>query len=634
METLGTATYSPEDNKLRFYPDSRLSTDDYNRIRAAGFIWAPKQELFVAPLWTPDREDLLVEWCGEVSDEDKSLVDRAAERADRFSDYSDSRREDAAAAHAAVDSICGRIPLGQPILVGHHSEKRARRDAERIQSGMDRAVRLWDQAQYWKDRAASAVRHAKYLERPDVRARRIKKLEAEKRRQERCKAEAETGLKFWNGKLVGVKPDGTREPITIAEENRERICALLGNTSALHFYASRGIDGQNHYSGWDVLLPDGERFKNCPSMTVADLQTVALAHYAGMAARCDRWLAHYANRLDYERAMMAEAGGIATDRKGPEKGGACRCWASPGHGKGWSYIQKVNRVSVTVLDNWGNGGGNFTRTIPFDKLMATMTKGEVDAARQAGLVAEAHDGTGFYLRDAADNSKAPTRDEERDIAHKEAVEAAAKREAALGADVDAMREQLKSGVQIVSAPNLFPTPPDLAKRMADLVFRGEGCCVQICPEMNTRCRVLEPSAGTGNLINAVKAWSKEPGNWDNYELVAVEINPSLAKATESRLLRFGDKMVNGDFLEQNGNLGKFDRILMNPPFERGADIAHIKHAMSFLNPGGKLVAICAGGSRQEEALQPLADTWEPLPDGTFSEQGTNVRTVLLTITKD
>ena len=44
-EYLGTATYSLEDNKLRFYPFHRLDKEDYERIRAAGFIWAPKQEL-------------------------------------------------------------------------------------------------------------------------------------------------------------------------------------------------------------------------------------------------------------------------------------------------------------------------------------------------------------------------------------------------------------------------------------------------------------------------------------------------------------------------------------------------------------------------------------------------------------
>ena len=49
------------------------------RVRGAGFIYAPKQELFVAPMWTPEREDLLLELCGEIDDEDTSLVERAEE---------------------------------------------------------------------------------------------------------------------------------------------------------------------------------------------------------------------------------------------------------------------------------------------------------------------------------------------------------------------------------------------------------------------------------------------------------------------------------------------------------------------------------------------------------------------------
>lgn len=65
-----TATYSPEDNKLRLYSLSRLSRDLYDRVKVAGFKWAPKQELFVAPMWTPDREDLLLDLCGEIGDED------------------------------------------------------------------------------------------------------------------------------------------------------------------------------------------------------------------------------------------------------------------------------------------------------------------------------------------------------------------------------------------------------------------------------------------------------------------------------------------------------------------------------------------------------------------------------------
>ena len=77
-----------------------------------------------------------------------------------------------------------------------------------------------------------------------------------------------------------------------------------------------------------------------------------------------------------------------------------------------------------------------------------------------------------------------------------------------------------------------------------------------------------------------------------------------------------------DFLVLNGELGQFDRIVMNPPFERGADIEHIRHAYAKLSPGGRLVAICAqrpapaGG-----AGRALLRNWIDLPAGSFKETG-------------
>jgi protein-L-isoaspartate O-methyltransferase len=172
---------------------------------------------------------------------------------------------------------------------------------------------------------------------------------------------------------------------------------------------------------------------------------------------------------------------------------------------------------------------------------------------------------------------------------------------------------MKTGVKVVTAPQLFPTPPELAARMVDEAAIREGH------------RVLEPSAGTGNILRAIG---------DKPDKVAVEINPALIR----NLSLFGGSglhVIEGDFLEQNGNLGKFDRIIMNPPFINGSDVKHIQHAMKFLRPGGRLVALCANGSRQRETLKPLAEGsggwWEDLPEGTFKEQGTNVNTALLLI---
>src|SRR5882757_1787919 len=130
-----TATYSPDDNKLRIY-GPQFDEETYAPIKALGFKWAPKQELWVAPMWTPSREDIAIELAGELDDEDKTLVDRAEERSERFEQYSDNRMADAERARKTVAAIADNIPFGQPILVGHHSEKHARRNAKKIENGM------------------------------------------------------------------------------------------------------------------------------------------------------------------------------------------------------------------------------------------------------------------------------------------------------------------------------------------------------------------------------------------------------------------------------------------------------------------------------------------------------------------
>jgi protein-L-isoaspartate O-methyltransferase len=290
--------------------------------------------------------------------------------------------------------------------------------------------------------------------------------------------------------------------------------------------------------------------------------------------------------------MLAESGGTAADRVRPEKGGACRCWCSPGHGKGWSVIHKVNRVSVTVLDNWGNGGRNFTRTIPFDQLREVMSAAEVERKRAAGLLAPSANGLGFYLLDAP-----PAAPREKPVPDAQAQKFAA------------LAEALREGVTVVRAPNLFPTPPEIARRLVELA--------DIRPGM----RVLEPSAGTGSLVRVIRETCPEA------DLTAVEINPQLAAALSGMVPR----VECADFLAVGEDLGKFDRVVMNPPFERGADLDHIKCALALLAPGGRLVAVCANGQRQREELGEVCTRWIDLPAGAFQEQGTGVNTAIVVL---
>jgi protein-L-isoaspartate O-methyltransferase len=173
-----------------------------------------------------------------------------------------------------------------------------------------------------------------------------------------------------------------------------------------------------------------------------------------------------------------------------------------------------------------------------------------------------------------------------------------------------------AGVQVVAAPQLFPAPPELATRMAELA------------EIEPGHRVLEPSAGTGNLARAV--FDAAP-----VHLVAVEINPKLAEGLRGSWLQVGQssriEIHCADFLKCDAELGTFDRVVMNPPFANGVDIEHIRHAVKMLRPGGVLVALCANGPKQRSALRPQATFWEDLPPSTFKEAGTKVNTALLVI---
>jgi hypothetical protein len=169
-----------------------------------------------------------------------------------------------------------------------------------------------------------------------------------------------------------------------------------------------------------------------------------------------------------------------------------------------------------------------------------------------------------------------------------------------------------SAPRVVAAFNLFQTPEPLADRLAAHAAAGRSLG-----------RVLEPSAGLGRLYRAVRAI--DPACPVTLVEIASQCAGELYRSTE------GDeaaRLLQADFLNC-GHLGPFDTVVMNPPFKQGRDIKHIRHALTTLSAGGRLVALCADGPRQRAALRPLATHWEEIPAGTFD--GTGVRAVLLVI---
>ena len=183
---------------------------------------------------------------------------------------------------------------------------------------------------------------------------------------------------------------------------------------------------------------------------------------------------------------------------------------------------------------------------------------------------------------------------------------------------------IRAGIELMSnlkhVPNFFPTPKELVERML-----AEA-------DIELGVKVLEPSAGKGDIAIPIRDQMLEAGAFGaNGELQCVEINYTLAE----HLTKQGLTVHRGDFLEYQK--AGWDRIVMNPPFERGVDEKHIRHAYGLLADGGRVVAIACSttGRKLEHWVCEHGGYVEELPAGTFarSDRPTNVNTCLTVLTK-
>lgn len=645
------ATYCAQDNKLRMTCATRLDEGLFRKVREAGFVWAPRQKIFVAPAWTPEREDLLLQLCGAIGDEEGTLAERAEDRAQRFEGYGESRAQEAATAHAQVRAIADHIPLGQPILVGHHSEARARRAKKRIDDGMRRAVQCWDQAGYWARRAKASLAHAERKESPAVRHRRIANLEADQRKMQRAWQSASDAAEAW----------------------RERIHDAV---QALAFaganYVRVHVEGEPHGTTVYQLLSEGRPWRDCVSMALGSLESEM--------ERARRWIDHYEMRLGYERAMLADSAGTLASHVDLMVGGRVKIAGE------WVTITRLNKtrgelVSVTTnaryvpvrgveeiseyeapsaeaavtvaaaakqppicnypgpgfqsmtMAEWSATHRDYKGTRELGAGATRMRPGagrpdiadceqgstgrhrvRVVVARRGGLVPVFLSDKKEVLPPSVDQSipaAPPLPSPERDAPARSHI--APDR----NAEVEAMRRQLdEGGVEVHAVPELFATSALLADQVIAQVPLVDG--MTIC----------EPSAGTGALLAALFR------RIDPARVVvdAVEFNAALAASLQ---IRFPTVCVHhGDFLAVVAS-PRYDLLIMNPPFSNARDIQHIKHAHAMLNPGGHLIAICADGPRQRACLAPWADacggSYTALPAGSFKEAGTMVPTALVVL---
>lgn len=83
--------------------------------------------------------------------------DRKEARVERYEERAARAQAESDAASKAAHDILSHIPPGQPILVGHHSERRHRRDLEKSDRNMRKSIEAGEKAAYYAGRAASAA---------------------------------------------------------------------------------------------------------------------------------------------------------------------------------------------------------------------------------------------------------------------------------------------------------------------------------------------------------------------------------------------------------------------------------------------------------------------------------------------
>ena len=276
------------------------------------------------------------------------------------------------------------------------------------------------------------------------------------------------------------------------------------------------------------------------------------------------------------------------------------------------HLERVQRALLTIADQVE--GGTFSGKVP--------TKG--DLMRYLGHRVDCSGGyysatdTGEYSNTTPEAVEIQTLLETVETPEQEAEEAKRKRASLI---VD--KQMSLVGCKI---PGFFVTPPAVVER---IMFEAE------ISEGET---VLEPSAGTGNLADA----AREAGG----VVTCVEIRPALVE-----ILKLKDyPTANADFLEwckccQYDDSGKvendkegfpvllplYDKIVMNPPFEKGQDINHIMTAFDFnLRAGGRLVAIMGEGAffrldsqavGFRDWLESVGGRSQKLPEGSFKAGG-------------
>jgi len=83
--------------------------------------------------------------------------EKQAFKLERYQELSQKAETESQNAYNRSSAISDAIPMGQPILIGHHSEGRHRRDISRIHNLIDKSIEEKEKAEYYKKKAENIL---------------------------------------------------------------------------------------------------------------------------------------------------------------------------------------------------------------------------------------------------------------------------------------------------------------------------------------------------------------------------------------------------------------------------------------------------------------------------------------------
>lgn len=194
-----SVTYSPEDNKLRIFvieSDERFNAEEKAKLDQLKFRWAPLQRCFFAA-WTPAREDFINHVIGCIQPEMTTIAERAEAKIERLQALSE-KREAESNVYATTAIRMAQTIANQPILLGHHSQRKAEKQQDRAQKAADKAVSTAQASMYWQERAIGVAQFANMKNNPVTRANRMKELFKDLRTYQRRINHGKAMLSLWN----------------------------------------------------------------------------------------------------------------------------------------------------------------------------------------------------------------------------------------------------------------------------------------------------------------------------------------------------------------------------------------------------------------------------------------------------